>query len=129
MEVEVGMAGFESHQRRRRGKAVPERIRRVVFARDGRACQLGLAGCTGDAEEVDHIVPWFEGGREDLGNLRAVCRACHKLKTQAEAQRGRARVSAKRSEPVHPASRVGLADNAARLARWAEIMGKGNGSS
>jgi 5-methylcytosine-specific restriction endonuclease McrA len=36
--------------------------------------------------EVDHEVPLWAGGTNDLSNLRAVCRPCHKAKTAAEAK-------------------------------------------
>ena len=30
--------------------------------------------------EVDHIIPWGEGGPTALGNVQALCTACHKRK-------------------------------------------------
>ena len=30
--------------------------------------------------EVDHIIPWFEGGPTELGNLQVLCTACHRRK-------------------------------------------------
>ena len=52
--------------------------RKLALARDGRRCQLGIAGvCTFVATEVDHIVPRSLGGRDALDNLRSVCHPCH----------------------------------------------------
>ena len=42
--------------------------------------------------ELDHIIPVCEGGADEMCNLQWLCRDCHKLKTQGEAQRARHRV-------------------------------------
>lgn len=55
------------------------KLRPVIFARDGYACQLRLPGCTGVAEEVDHIIRPADGGaRFDTANLRSSCRFCNR---------------------------------------------------
>lgn len=51
-------------------------IRRRVMERDGWTCQL----CGAPADEVDHVVPWSMGGTDDLDNLRALCRRCHRAR-------------------------------------------------
>jgi 5-methylcytosine-specific restriction protein A len=54
------------------------RVRREVLKRDDYRCQIAGPNCKGKATEVDHIVPWDEGGaRLDPRNLRSVCRPCH----------------------------------------------------
>ena len=54
------------------------KIRVRVLDRDGWRCRIGLQGCTGEATEVDHIVPWRQGGAWfDDWNLRAACRSCN----------------------------------------------------
>ncbi len=40
------------------------------------------------ATEVDHIIPVSKGGKDEHGNLQAICDPCHKAKTQAEARAG-----------------------------------------
>ena len=62
------------------------RIRRQVLDRDAWQCQIREAGCTGVAEEVDHI-----DGHDDhsRANLQAVCRSCHARKTGREAAAAR----------------------------------------
>jgi 5-methylcytosine-specific restriction protein A len=73
------------------GKAKPSawsRIKRVVLRRDGWRCQLKLAGCVSRASEVDHEVPSFEGGTDELSNLRAACEPCHRVKSEEERLRG-----------------------------------------
>lgn len=41
------------------------------------------------AVAVDHIVPKAEGGTDEDENLQAICKRCHKLKTEAESLRAR----------------------------------------
>ena len=69
-----------------------------VMIRDHRTCYL----CGGPATDVDHKVPYAEGGTDDPDNLGAICQPCHKAKTQTEATRGRARNSKRRPPPRHP---------------------------
>lgn len=64
-------------------------LRKRVLVRDSHRCQLALAGCTGIATEVDHIRPRVAGGGDDMGNLRAVCSACHKARGMVELERPR----------------------------------------
>lgn len=65
-------------------RAIAARVRLAVLERDGWTCQLRYDGCTGRAEEVDHIIPRAAGGPMfDPGNLRAVCRNCHRQRPPA----------------------------------------------
>lgn len=69
-----------------------EQTRKRILRRDKGLCQPCLkAGRPRPAKQVDHIVPKFEGGTDDDGNLQAICIACHQAKTAEEAQRGRGR--------------------------------------
>lgn len=53
-------------------------VRPVVLERDGYRCQIKDKRCTGRATEVDHIVPFADGGAlYDPDNLRAACKACN----------------------------------------------------
>ncbi len=86
-------------------RPVPGRLQRACFRRDDWTCVgCGFVGERNAGElHADHIVPRAEGGTDILDNLGALCVACHKLKTQAEAARGRQRRSPKRRPPLHPA--------------------------
>ena len=54
------------------------RIRLLVFARDGKDCQIHGPKCLRDATEVDHIVTLSDGGAPyDPANLRAACKPCN----------------------------------------------------
>ncbi len=37
--------------------------------------------------QLDHIVPLFEGGADDESNYQTLCVECHKVKTASEMQR------------------------------------------
>lgn len=65
---------------------VPQTVRDFCWDRDDGLCQLGWAGCTVVAQELDHIIGIAEAGRrfDEPSNLRWVCRACHKLRTQQQ---------------------------------------------
>lgn len=41
------------------------------------------------SEEMDHIIPDFEGGTNDLANLAGACGPCHRKKSAREGQRAR----------------------------------------
>jgi 5-methylcytosine-specific restriction endonuclease McrA len=43
-------------------------------------CDLMLPSCY----EVDHIVPLWKNGSNQVSNLRALCRNCHGAKTQED---------------------------------------------
>jgi hypothetical protein len=55
-------------------------LRRFITARDG---QCRMPGCSARAErcDIDHATPWDEGGPTVRGNLGALCRRHHQLKT------------------------------------------------
>lgn len=63
-----------------------------VLRRDAHTCYQ----CGNQAHEADHITPLAEGGADDETNMAAICRQCHRVKTQAEASRGKARRQALR---------------------------------
>lgn len=66
-------------------------IRSYVLQRDKYLCApCSDLGRVTEATEVDHRVPIAEGGTDEPENLQAICRECHKQKTQAESKRARA---------------------------------------
>jgi len=61
------------------------KIRDSVMLRDQGLCQVCLSnGRTRLAAEVDHITRKADGGTDDVENLQAICRECHRLKTAVE---------------------------------------------
>jgi 5-methylcytosine-specific restriction protein A len=60
------------------------RLRVIVMRRDRGLCQCDECKKLGRirvAHEVDHIIPKSQGGTDDLSNLQAINRECHKAKT------------------------------------------------
>ncbi len=62
-----------------------EKLRAQVMRRDKGLCRVCLAGGRAMvAHEVDHKQSKAKGGTDDLANLQAICRKCHKIKTAAD---------------------------------------------
>ena len=55
-----------------------ERTERAVLKAAGYRCQVGLEGCNGRAVTAHHLKLRSQGGKNDRGNLVAICRWCHK---------------------------------------------------
>ncbi len=63
----------------RTGRTIPTALRRALEERDP-ACVV--PGCdTGDRLEIDHLVPFADGGETSLANLARLCHWHHYLKT------------------------------------------------
>lgn len=59
--------------------------RTLIMQRDGYLCQpCKRKGKLTPAAEVDHIKPRHMGGTSDYDNLEAICKGCHKVKTDQE---------------------------------------------
>ena len=77
------------------------RVRKQVLERDRHVCQLREPGCTGRAEQVDHIINVAAGGAPlDPKNLQSACPTCNGRKAQREATI--ARNAWKRKPERHP---------------------------
>ncbi len=80
-----------------RGGRPWQRKRERIFERDRYLCQIHLqqgiqvvVTLHGNLAGIcDHIVPLAEGGTDHESNLQTICKACDKVKTQAESLRGR----------------------------------------
>lgn len=65
-----------------------DKIRVIVLKRDNGLCQCDE--CQGGkirltlANEVHHIIPKAKGGTDDLSNLQAINKECHKRETAAD---------------------------------------------
>jgi 5-methylcytosine-specific restriction protein A len=68
-----------------------DKLRLYILRRDAGICQhcRKTTGELHTGNEVDHIVPKFEGGTDDESNLQTICREAHRRKTAEEAKRGR----------------------------------------
>lgn len=54
--------------------AIPADTRRAVYQRDGHRCLR--CGAT-DRLSLDHVIPWSQGGADDIDNLRTLCSPCN----------------------------------------------------
>lgn len=67
-----------------------DRLRARILKRDSGLCQVcKRQGLITHGKEVDHIVPKYLGGTDDDANLQAICKPCHRAKTQAESAASR----------------------------------------
>lgn len=87
------------------GNALPKnwgRLRRAALRRDRGVCYIcGQPG----ADTVDHVLPRWKGGTDDLDNLGSAHETpCHKRKSQKESGERRRELHALRSRPTqrHP---------------------------
>ena len=75
----TGVAG--APQAKRRGsRTVNWRLRFLTLRRDGfrcRTCGRSPANEPGVELEVDHVVPWSDGGETELKNLQSLCQKCN----------------------------------------------------
>ena len=77
--------GKGSRQSRGYGAAW-DKARKLAMHRDNHLCQpCKRQGKTTPARECDHVIPKAKGGDDRQSNLQAICRACHREKTLAEA--------------------------------------------
>jgi 5-methylcytosine-specific restriction protein A len=92
LEIAVSDGKCDDHKRKpwsntsRRNISLPSdwKTRRArVLRRDRRTCYL----CgERNAHEVDHVTPVSRGGSHEYDNLKAICSACHSIKSLAERQ-------------------------------------------
>ena len=73
-------------------RAIPARVKREVWQRDGGECSFvdpdsGRRCGSRFLLEIDHVVPYAVGGTHDAGNLRVYCGAHHRYR-HATAERG-----------------------------------------
>ena len=65
------------------GRAVPRNVMLKVVRRDNHVCQLCHTYVPDDQVEFDHIIPFSRGGATTVENIRLLCRACNRKKTNA----------------------------------------------
>jgi 5-methylcytosine-specific restriction enzyme A len=80
------MRWANDRESRRRSEATYDaryrRNRAEAMHRANWRCQLRIEGvCIGAASECDDVVSVADGGSNDVSNLRAACRPCHRART------------------------------------------------
>ena len=73
-----GLAPVNPHPR----YTIDIKTRAIVIARDKSTCQMCGRNVKDDhiKIEIDHIVPIYAGGTNDISNLRCLCRECNQGK-------------------------------------------------
>lgn len=66
-----------------------QNARARLFRRNPLCVECEKAGRVTLATQRDHIVPMFEGGRDDDSNTQGLCVPCHEAKSLAERLRAR----------------------------------------
>ena len=74
-------------ERRGNYTGVKKRVAKLMEKQKGKCARCGLYFKDGDVEEVDHITPKAEGGRDDDKNVQLLHRHCHHKKTAEDRQR------------------------------------------
>lgn len=77
--INPGAAPRFNNNRRGERPVIPKVVRRLVWWRDAGQCQL--CGTRRVRTELDHIVPWSAGGRDDSTNLRVLCGPCNQRRS------------------------------------------------
>lgn len=76
------------HQdKRKRGRAA-QRERAQILAEEPLCRPCLAAGRVEASAEVDHIIPFSQGGTDDRSNKQGICKPCHRAKTAAESAAG-----------------------------------------
>ena len=75
--------GSETKDRRLEGRYIPRPIMLQVVRRDNHVCQTCYTYVPDDGIEFDHIIPVSKGGPTSVSNLRLLCQACNRKKSDA----------------------------------------------
>jgi 5-methylcytosine-specific restriction protein A len=76
---------IRSHQVERMSSRPWSRLRAHVLSSHPLCAHCRREGRVSAATDVDHIVPLWRGGSNDLANLQPLCGPCHAVKTAGEA--------------------------------------------
>ncbi len=73
----------ETKDQRKHSRSVPRDVMLKVVRRDGQICQQCHQPVPDDEVEFDHIIPFSKGGTSTTDNLRLVCLACNRNKSDS----------------------------------------------
>ena len=65
------------------GRYIPRDVMLKVVRRDNHVCQACHLYVPDDQVEFDHVIPFSKGGATTVENLRLLCRACNRKKSNA----------------------------------------------
>ncbi|HIJ91665.1 MAG TPA: HNH endonuclease [Deltaproteobacteria bacterium] len=73
----------ETKAYREEGRNISRKVMLQVVRRDGHICQKCRTNVPDDEIEFDHIIPVSKGGPSSVENLRVLCRACNRKKSDS----------------------------------------------
>ena len=73
----------ETREPRQEGRHIPRKVMLQVVRRDGHVCQSCRVNVPDNEIEFDHIIPVAKGGPTTVDNLRVLCRACNRNKSNS----------------------------------------------
>jgi hypothetical protein len=73
----------ETKEGRAEGRHIPRNVMLKVVRRDNHVCQLCYTYVQDEQVEFDHIIPYSKGGPTTVENLRLLCRACNRKKSNS----------------------------------------------
>ena len=73
----------ETREPRQEGRHIPRKVMLQVVRRDGHVCQSCRVNVPDNEIEFDHIIPVAKGGPTTVENLRVLCRACNRNKSDS----------------------------------------------
>lgn len=73
----------ETRKGRPDSRFIPREVMLKVVRRDNHICQLCHKYVQDDEVEFDHIIPFSKGGPTTVENIRLLCRACNRKKSNA----------------------------------------------
>lgn len=77
----VTRQGLSKKKHRREKRSIPTRKRYEIFERDDFRCQICGRSAQDDVTlELDHIIPYSQGGKTTPENLRVLCQECNRGK-------------------------------------------------
>jgi hypothetical protein len=76
----------ETKEGRREGRAIPREIMLKVVRRDNHVCQRCHQYVIDTEVEFDHVIPFSKGGPTTVENIRLLCRACNRKKSDTLAE-------------------------------------------
>ena len=79
----VQSGATETKEGRRDGRAIPRDVMLSVVRRDNHVCRLCYRYVPDNEVEFDHVIPYSRGGPTTLGNIRLLCRACNRKKSDS----------------------------------------------
>lgn len=59
---------------------IPPDVRKYVFQRDSYKCKSCGKNQQQTTLTIDHIIPLFKGGSNDISNLQTLCKDCNQQK-------------------------------------------------